>query len=173
MKCKLLFTTLFLTISFLSIGQNRKVRFTPKVGVAFNSVQFHTSDFTHQYEFSPLLVGIETSFDLNDKLELATDLLYIRKGAHYKSSIPSIYYDYTFDYIVLSPNIKFQLSSKSDLKAVLGVYGGISTIGKVELSDDIYINYHLGIPQYKSFDLGGNIGVSKNQYVSICIKSLS
>lgn len=160
MQPKFLLTTLFLIVSFIIYGQNRKVRFTPKVGISYNAVQFHSGSAKFNYKFSPLLVGVETSFDLTDKLELATDLQYIRKGTTYEINNQNDIIDYIFDYIIISPNLKFQPLTKIPIDLVVGVYGGLSTFAEANFSNGQSFN-NKESDNFKNFDLGLNIGLSK------------
>jgi hypothetical protein len=134
------------------------------IGHSVNSVIEQKDVFTQKfwtYKFSPLLIGMQFYDKQTEKLEFCLDLYYVRKGAW--SFIKNGYrsQDYIFDYIIISPQIRWQLFKPSRLKVKFGPYYGIATLAKSKFYRETKFRNFRDYSSFKPYDMGINFSISQ------------
>ncbi len=138
-------------------GQSRKWQFRPIAGISANSVY---SPNAWTYKFSPYLLGLEVATLLKNGWSLVNDVYYIRKGTHSKKNSGDREQDYQFDFIIISPQLAYELGERSGLEYLFGLYTGIKLDAKARFyPDETFSDYD---PEGQNeIDFGFNTSIRK------------
>jgi hypothetical protein len=136
--------------------QNSEWKITPKIGISYNSVYDPSA---WEYKLSPLLVGIESSKSISDRIALSGELSFVRKGPHSKEINSVREHDYIFDFMILSTQLNFIAFENLKIETAFGPYAGylLNSEQKVHPEED-FSNYESGS---KKVDFGLNLSVRK------------